>query len=52
VVLHLVSAASQAAAGREGDAGAQVRFLIRDRDTKYTTAFDAVLTAAGQSRSR
>jgi hypothetical protein len=29
------------------DAGGRVRFLIRDRDTKYTGAFDAAFTAAG-----
>jgi putative transposase len=30
-----------------GDAGARVRFLIRDRDARFTTAFDAVLTGDG-----
>jgi putative transposase len=29
------------------DAGAGVKYLIRDRDTKFTQAFDAVLTGEG-----
>jgi transposase InsO family protein len=30
-----------------GDAGCQVRFLIRDRDGKYPDLFDAILADAG-----
>jgi hypothetical protein len=29
------------------DVGSKARFLIRDRDSKFTTAFDAVLANAG-----
>lgn len=29
------------------DAGNRVRFMIRDRDSKFTAAFDAVLADAG-----
>ena len=29
------------------DAGATVKYLIRDRDSKYTAAFDAVLEDEG-----
>ena len=29
------------------DAGSRAQFLIRDRDSKFTTAFDALMTDAG-----
>ena len=29
------------------DAGAGMKYLIRDRDTKFTQAFDAVFTGEG-----
>jgi hypothetical protein len=30
-----------------GERAGQFRFLIRDRDTKYTTAYDEVFTSEG-----
>jgi hypothetical protein len=29
------------------DAGCRVRFLIRDRDSRFTAAFDTVFTSTG-----